>query len=102
MHEAAAGVTSARDSGGDFAPLAAKPRAFGLWAGESLQGSFAQFNAPNTQVELPNDRINPSHSRPKRKVPTGNVDDSEQELDHGALVPLWFLAQAGGPDPPWL
>ena len=31
------------------------PRAFGLWAGERLQGYLAQFNAPGAQVSLPND-----------------------------------------------
>ena len=31
------------------------PRAFGLWAGERLRGSLAQFNAPGAQVSLPND-----------------------------------------------
>ena len=30
------------------------PRAFGLWAGERLQGYLAQFNAPGAQVSLPN------------------------------------------------
>jgi len=31
------------------------PRAFGLWAGERLQGYLAQFNAPGAHVSLPND-----------------------------------------------
>ena len=32
-----------------------RPGAFGIWAGERLQGTFAQFNAPGVQVSLPND-----------------------------------------------
>ena len=70
-------------------------RAFGVWAGERLQGSFAQFKASGAQVSLPND------TQVARAIVTeaGNRDLAtwmihDRTLDHGALVPLWFLAGA--------
>jgi AmmeMemoRadiSam system protein A len=77
-----------------------QPRAFGLWAGERLHGSFARFNAPGAQVSLPNDT---SLARQivteagQRGLATWMIRG--QSLDHGALVPLWFLAQAGWAGP---
>jgi AmmeMemoRadiSam system protein A len=73
-----------------------QPRAFGLWAGRKLEGSFAQFHAPGAQVSFPNDTqladaiIAEARGR---GLDTWMIDD--QPLDHGALVPLWFLARAG-------
>jgi len=75
-------------------------RAFGLWAGEHLRGSLAQFNAPGAQVSFPND-TELAHAivteAKKRDVATWMIDD--RTLDHGALVPLWFLAEAGWAGP---
>jgi AmmeMemoRadiSam system protein A len=77
-----------------------QPRAFGIWAGERLQGSFAQFNAPSTRVSLPNATqfANAIVTEAKtRDLATWMIHD--QALDHGALVPLWFLAEAGWAGP---
>src|ERR1017187_9864308 len=75
-------------------------RAFGVWAGERLRGSLAQFNAPGAQVSLPND-TELAHAivteAKRRDLTTWRID--EQTLDHGALVPLWFLAEAGWAGP---
>jgi AmmeMemoRadiSam system protein A len=75
-------------------------RAFGLWAGEPLQGSLAQFNAPDARVSLPNDgplgRAIVTEAK-TRDLATWMIED--QTLDHGALVPLWFLAEAGWAGP---
>jgi AmmeMemoRadiSam system protein A len=77
-----------------------QPGAFGLWAGENLHGSFAQFNVAQARVSLPNDTslaqaiITAAKSR---KQATWMIH--ERELDHGALVPLWFLAEAGWAGP---
>jgi AmmeMemoRadiSam system protein A/AmmeMemoRadiSam system protein B len=77
-----------------------QPRAFGVWAGERLQGSFAQFNAPRAQVSLPND-TQLAHAivteAKIRDLATWMIHD--RTLDHGALVPLWFLAEAGWAGP---
>ena len=77
-----------------------RPGAFGLWAGDRLGDSFAQFNAPHTQVDLPNDqRLIKAivAAAPSVGVDTWLIQDPR--LDHGALVPLWFLAQAGWAGP---
>ena len=77
-----------------------RPRAFGVWAGELLQGSFAAFNAPGAQVSLPNDtplaRAIVAEAE-VRNLATWVIQD--RTLDHGALVPLWFLAKAGWAGP---
>jgi AmmeMemoRadiSam system protein A/AmmeMemoRadiSam system protein B len=77
-----------------------EPRAFGVWAGERVQGSFAQFKAPRAQVSLPNDEALAQAivtEAGNRDVATWMIHD--QSLDHGALVPLWFLAKAGWTGP---
>ena len=75
-------------------------RAFGLWSGESLHGSFARFNAPSARVSLAND-IPLAQSiiaeAKNRGLSTWMIHD--QCLDHGALVPLWFLVEAGWSGP---
>jgi AmmeMemoRadiSam system protein A len=75
-------------------------RAFGLWGGERLRGSLAQFNAPGAQVSLPNDLPLASAiatEATRRGLATWMIDSGA--LDHGALVPLWFLAEAGWSGP---
>jgi AmmeMemoRadiSam system protein A/AmmeMemoRadiSam system protein B len=73
-----------------------QPRAFGLWAEDPLQGSFAQFDAPQVTVSLPLDqplaRAIATEAR-VRDLETWAIH--QRDLDHGALVPLWFLAEAG-------
>ncbi len=77
-----------------------KSGAFGLWSDPQLQGSFEQFNTPQAWVSLPNDRslantiAAEAHSR---QVKTWHIRNCS--LDHGALVPLWFLAEAGWAGP---
>jgi MEMO1 family protein len=74
--------------------------AFGLWADDPLQGSFAQFNAPQIAVNLPLDR-----SLAEAIAVEAHTRDLEtwaihrRTLDHGALVPLWFLVEAGWAGP---
>jgi AmmeMemoRadiSam system protein A/AmmeMemoRadiSam system protein B len=74
--------------------------AFGLWMDDPLQGSFAQFNAPQVAVNLPLDR-----SLTEAIAAEAHMRDWEtwpihrQALDHGALVPLWFLVEAGWTGP---
>jgi AmmeMemoRadiSam system protein A len=77
-----------------------RPQAFGVWAGDRLHGSFAQFNAPGAKVSLPND-TQLAHAI-VTEAGTGGLATwmiHERILDHGALVPLWFLADAGWDGP---
>lgn len=77
-----------------------KAGAFGLWADDPLRGSFAQFNAPCVAVTLPLDQPLAqaiATEMSARDLKTWAIHHSP--LDHGALVPLWFLAEAGWTGP---
>ena len=79
-----------------------KPGAFGFWTGDHVQGSFAQFNAPHTRVNLPNDPhlINAIVAAAQSAgLKTWMIHHGSHSLDHGALVPLWFLTDAGWAGP---
>ncbi len=74
--------------------------AFGLWASQRLRGDFSQFGAPQLQLELPNDR--PLAMEIKSRAGLLGLQTWEipaQALDHGALVPLWYLCEAGWKGP---
>jgi AmmeMemoRadiSam system protein A len=77
-----------------------QPGAFGRWADDRLEGSFEQFGAPQTQVRLPNDRRLANAlalETQSRAIVTWAIHN--HRLDHGALVPLWLLAEAGWTGP---
>lgn len=73
--------------------------AFGLWRGR-LQGDLGRFGAAGSGVDLPDD---PTAAEALREAATEHGLDTWQiegePLDHGAVVPLWFLAQAGWDGP---
>ena len=91
--------------------------AFGIWAGGRVSGSLARFGAPAAAVDLPADEalaeriVEEAGSRrleiwrlwdsPREiasaasPTDTGMVTARGKELDHGAVVPLWHLAEAG-------
>ncbi len=102
MREAAACVMSFRpETLVLISPHSPRQRgAFGLWAGENLHGSFAHFGASRARIELSNDKSLGKAvvtAVKDRKLATWAIPD--QDLDHGALVPLWFLAEAGWTGP---
>ena len=73
-----------------------KPHAFGIWAGNRLLGSFSQFGAPQASVTLPNAlRLVKSLEGQAGRLGLPMWEISAISLDHGALVPLWYLVQAG-------
>ena len=77
-----------------------KPGAFGLWADDCLQGSFVEFGAPQVQVSLPNDsRLANALAIEAQSRAVAVWAIHNYRLDHGALVPLWFLAEAGWTGP---
>lgn len=74
--------------------------ACGVWDGAQLQGDLGRFGAPEIAVTLPNDVA----------LATGIAEQAERTgthawfigphgLDHGAVVPLWFLVEAGWRNP---
>ena len=70
--------------------------AFALWAGERISGSLAQFGAPAAAVDLPADE--PLAAAVAEEAGLRGLDVwwlRDAELDHGAVVPLWHLADAG-------
>lgn len=75
------------------------PRAdssFGIFSGNLLQGDLGRFGAEQASVRLPNDleligRIEAAAAR--RQVATFDIEN--EELDHGSVVPLYFLVEAG-------
>jgi aromatic ring-opening dioxygenase LigB subunit len=73
-----------------------KPRAFGVWTGDRLRGSFAGFGAPEAAVDLRNDLALVAELEAQaRRAGLQTWQIPPRPLDHGALVPLWYLAEAG-------
>jgi MEMO1 family protein len=74
--------------------------AFGCWSGERLVGDLGRFGASQEQVDLPRDgtfvaaleETAGEQSIPLEAIPSDG-------LDHGAVVPLWFLCEAGWKGP---
>lgn len=66
-----------------------------FYATPRIAGSLARFGAPATRVDLPADAEVSTRLRdtPARFTPV------EASLDHGALVPLWWLVEAGWAGP---
>jgi AmmeMemoRadiSam system protein A len=70
--------------------------AFGIWLDPHLQGTLAPFGAPDAALDLPNDlelAAEIADAAARRKVVIWDIRGTE--LDHGAVVPLWFVAEAG-------
>ena len=69
---------------------------FAIWADARIAGSLAKFDAPKSAVDLPSDesfaRTIAEEAR-SRGVQVWRLRD--HDLDHGATVPLWHLANAG-------
>jgi MEMO1 family protein len=102
MREAAAAVLSYRPEVlVVITPHAPRRRSgFGLWTGDCLEGSFDLFAAPQVVVTLPNAATLVNgiiRAAQVRDLQTWVI--SKQSLDHGALVPLWFLMDAGWSGP---
>lgn len=84
-------------------------RAFGLWSGERLRGDLASFGAPRSAVDLPNDlEVVAAIERAAAAERVRTWAIPSQPLDHGAVIPLWFFAEAGWDGPtaiaslPWI
>jgi AmmeMemoRadiSam system protein A len=73
-----------------------RKRAFGVWTPERHVGSLARFNAPELAVDLPNDSAMITELMTASDEHGANLWFIEDgDLDHGAVVPLWFLQEAG-------
>ena len=73
-----------------------QPLAFPVWAQERVRGTFAAFGAPQEKVDLPVDlEFIRSLTNAAPRAGAGIHAMRGDALDHGALVPLWFLHEAG-------
>ncbi len=75
-------------------------RAFGLWTGDRLRGDLGRFGAPGSAVDLPNDaEMSAALDRAAGAQGLATWSIPPEPLDHGAVVPLWFLVEAGWDGP---
>src|SRR5262245_34350985 len=71
-----------------------RPGWFGWWGRPRLRGSLDRFGCPGLGVDLPNDLEYLDHVRREASaLGIGLWEIQDRELDHGALVPLSFLAE---------
>ena len=69
---------------------------FAIWADGRITGLLARFGAPESAVDLPNDETfagTIAEEAKSRNIQIWWLRDND--LDHGATVPLWHLANAG-------
>lgn len=69
---------------------------FAIWDGTRVSGSLSQFGAPAAAVDLPVDKTLAGMiacEAEARGVTIWRLNDAA--LDHGVVVPLWHLADAG-------
>jgi aromatic ring-opening dioxygenase LigB subunit len=77
-----------------------RPGAFGIWETQRLSGSLDQFGCPRVAIDLPNDPdliAAVKTEAASRSVPLWEI--RSRALDHGAIVPLYFLVEAGWSGP---
>lgn len=98
MREVAARVVACRPDGvvlvSPHSPR--EQRAFGVWTHDRHTGSLRQFRAPEARFDLPNDPELIAHLETAAREAGVSLWGIEgDDLDHGAVVPLWFLCEAG-------
>ncbi len=74
--------------------------AFGVWDGDRLRGDLGRFGAPGSAVDLANDsEMVEALARAAGAQGQATWSIPPEPLDHGAVVPLWFLVEAGWSGP---
>ena len=74
--------------------------AFDLWQDDPLEGSFAQFNASEIRVSLPLVlALSEAIAAEAHACGLETWAVHHQPLNYGAVVPLWYLAEAGWAGP---
>jgi MEMO1 family protein len=69
---------------------------FGVWAGARLEGTLAPFGCPQVGVDLKNDEAFIRALKLETEACAVSVEEIPvRPLDHGAIVPLYFLTEAG-------
>jgi AmmeMemoRadiSam system protein A len=69
--------------------------AWGFWGGDSMCGGLGQFGARSEPFALPTDReLAAALEKEARAAGLRMWTIREQPLDHGSVVPLWFVVEA--------
>lgn len=69
---------------------------FHISPGKSAKGDFGQFRAANVQIEAVYDEEfaeELSRISDKYDIPAGKLGERDQKLDHGTMIPLFFIDQ---------
>lgn len=77
-----------------------RAEAFGVWGGETLRGNLGQFGAEEEAFDLPVDQElvdEVTEAARAARLKTWTIQG--RPLDHGAVVPLWFLREVGWRNP---
>ena len=67
---------------------------FHISPGKRAVGSFADFGAPQVEFDVEYDEELTNRLAAKAKAsgfPAGTLGEKRKELDHGTMVPLWFI-----------
>lgn len=71
---------------------------FHISPGETAEGNMAQFRAPQVDLKINYDvefADKLGETAMNENVPAGKLGEREKNLDHGTLIPVRFLEQAG-------
>ena len=71
---------------------------FHISPGQSASGNFSQFRAPQVEISVNYDTEFVStlaNAATQEKLSAGTIGERSAALDHGSLIPLRFLEQAG-------
>jgi AmmeMemoRadiSam system protein A len=67
---------------------------FHISPGSSARGDFARFGAPGIKLETQYDKglaKEISRLAEQNSIPAGGMGEKDQKLDHGVMVPMWFI-----------
>lgn len=67
---------------------------FHISPGKGAKGSFAGFHAPQVKFEEAYDEELAEcicHEAARKEFPAGTMGERDAKLDHGTMVPLWFI-----------
>ncbi|HIV39668.1 MAG TPA: AmmeMemoRadiSam system protein A [Candidatus Blautia stercorigallinarum] len=67
---------------------------FHISPGTVAEGDFGQFGAPQVKIKVSYDTELVellSREAQDRKIPAGTLGERDPQLDHGTMIPLWFL-----------
>ena len=67
---------------------------FHISPGEEAEGDFGQFGVPQVKIKVQYDTefvTLLTREAEESKIPAGTLGERKRQLDHGTMIPLWFL-----------